>query len=83
MKRKDMVHEIISVKEISYELFKKNISTDILIHGHTHRFSNEIYQKVLFINPGSVSKPRLTKYGSVIILDLEGNPLTPEVIYLK
>ena len=78
-----MVHDIVSAKNMSYELFKKNITTDILIHGHTHKVSSEVYQKVLFINPGSVSKPRLTKFGSVIILDLEGNPLTPEVIYLK
>ena len=45
-----MVHDIMSVKDMSYELFKKNITTDILIYGHTHKMSIEVYQKTLFIN---------------------------------
>ena len=30
----------------------KNKNTDIVIHGHTHRYRNEIKNGVLFFNPG-------------------------------
>jgi putative phosphoesterase len=64
-------------------LFKKNIDADIVVSGHTHAVGYELFRKVLYINPGSASKPRDRKWGTVIILDLDQEPLKPEIIEIK
>ena len=47
----------------------ENKNTNIVIHGHTHRYRNEIKNGVLFFNPGECAGIR--KGGSAIgILDL-------------
>ena len=40
-----LIHDIGSVKRFSFEMFKNNQDADIIIHGHTHRPSAEIFQK--------------------------------------
>ena len=82
-KRICLVHDIIKPKYFSYQLFKKDIEVDIVIHGHTHIASTEFFRHVLYINPGSVSKPRSRPYGTVAILDLNKLPLKPVFIEIK
>jgi len=76
-------HDIVRPKYFSYQLFKKEIDADIVIFGHTHVAGFEVYRDVLYVNPGSASKPRDRKRGTVIILDLNQNPLDPEIIEIK
>jgi putative phosphoesterase len=76
-------HDIIKPKYFSYQLFKKNIDADIVISGHTHVAGYELYRNVLYINPGSASKSRDRKWGTVMILDLDQKPLKPLLIELK
>jgi len=76
-------HDIIKPKYFSYQLFKKNIDADIVVSGHTHAAGYEVFRDVLYINPGSASKPRDRKLGTVVILDLDQESLTPEIIEIK
>ena len=77
-----LVHDILRPEYFSFQLFKKNLSVDVVIHGHTHVAGYKFYRDVLYINPGSVSKPRQRKKGTVAILDLDKQPLRPEIIEL-
>ncbi len=48
----------------------QNQSTNIVIHGHTHRYRNEIKNGVLFFNPGESAGMRRGN-NAIGILDLE------------
>jgi putative phosphoesterase len=78
-----LVHDIGSVKNFCYELFKNGKKADIVIFGHMHKPSYEVYQKTTFINPGSASYPRNHKNGTVAIIDLDGNSISHRFIDLK
>ena len=73
-----LIHDIVKPKYFSYQLFKKDIEVDIVIHGHTHITDAEFYRNVLYINPGSASKPRARQLGTVAILDLNKSKLKPD-----
>ena len=66
-----------------FQLFKKNIEVDIVISGHTHVTSYEMFRGISYINPGSAVKPRGRKFGTVSILDLADINLRPEIIEIK
>jgi putative phosphoesterase len=76
-------HDIVKPKYFSYQLFKKEIDADIVVYGHTHVAGYELYRDILYINPGSASKSRDRKWGTVMTLDLKSEPLIPEIIELK
>jgi len=76
-------HDIIKPKYFSYQLFKRGIEADIVVSGHTHAAGFEIFRDVLYVNPGSASKPRDRKRGTVMILNLDQEPLEPEIIEIK
>ena len=78
-----LVHDIGSVKNFSYELFKNRKKVDLVIFGHMHKPSFEIYQKTTFINPGSASYPRNEKYGTIAIIDLDGKSISHKFLDLK
>jgi uncharacterized protein len=78
-----LVHDIGSVKNFSYELFKTQKNADIIIHGHTHRPSYEIYQNRIFINPGSVSYPRTLSKGTIAIAEFDKNNFTHRFIEIE
>jgi putative phosphoesterase len=75
-----MIHDIINPKQFSYRLFKKSMQVDVVLSGHTHVATFEIFRDVLYINPGSVSKSKDKKYGTVAVMDLGVKPLKPEII---
>jgi len=77
-----LVHHIISEKYIRYELFRKNIKPHVVVCGHTHIPAVSTHNDILFINPGSISKPKKSAKGSVMRLDLKKHPLIPETIFL-
>ena len=66
-----LIHDIVSIKYFQFELFKKNITPDIVISGHTHLSGFEYYRNILYINPGSASRPKQSKRGSVALIRLE------------
>ena len=78
-----LVHDIGSVKNFSYELFKTNKNADIIIHGHTHRPAYERYQKIIFINPGSASYPRTLNTGTIAIAEFDKNNFSYEFIEIE
>jgi uncharacterized protein len=45
---------------------------DIVLYGHTHKYSLEYVNNTLFLNPGSVSRPR-DRNSSAAILDIDSN----------
>ena len=75
-----IIHEVVNIKLIRFELFKKNLTPDIVIYGHTHIPGHEYYQNILFINPGSASRPKMSKKGSLakIKLTKDKSLCTPE-----
>jgi putative phosphoesterase len=77
-----LTHIIGSHKTFAYELFKQNLKVEAVIHGHTHRAENVVFNKILFLNPGSVSQPRTGSRGSVGILNVKNLELNFEIIYL-
>jgi len=78
-----LIHHIISEKFVRYELFRKKIKPHVVVYGHTHIPEVSTHNEILFINPGSVSKPKKSKEGSVMVLDLTVRPLAPQLIYLS
>ncbi len=78
-----LIHDIIKPKYFSFQLFKKNIEVDIVISGHTHATSYEMFRGIYYINPGSAVKPRGRKFGTVAILDLADKKLEPEIIEIE
>lgn len=78
-----VIHDIVKPKYFSYQLFKKEINADVVVSGHTHVAGYEVYRNVLYINPGSASKSRDRKWGTVMTMDLNNEPLIPEIIELK
>jgi len=77
-----LVHDIGSIKNFSYELFKSGKKADIVIYGHTHKPTCETYQKTIFINPGSASFPRTQRFGTIAIINFDGNSFSHQFINL-
>lgn len=77
-----LIHIIGSHKTFAYELFKQNLKVDVVIHGHTHRAENVMFNNILFLNPGSISQPRSGSRGSVGILNVVKRDLNFEIIYI-
>lgn len=75
-----MIHAIRSPKSFGFELFKMKRVVNIVVYGHTHTPSKTLFNKVLFINPGSASSPRHGLKGSVAILKLENVHREVEII---
>jgi putative phosphoesterase len=77
-----LVHDIGSINNFKYELFKKNFEVDLVIYGHTHNPHFEIYKKTIFLNPGSISYPREHKSGTVVVAQLEDKKFSHQFISL-
>lgn len=76
-----LIHDIVSVKYFQFELFKKNITPGIVVSGHTHIPGFEYFHNTLYINPGSASRPKHSKLGSVALINIDGETVgTPEFI---
>ena len=77
-----LIHIIGSHKTFAYELFKQNVKVDAVIHGHTHRAEDVLFNNIRFLNPGSVSQPRSGSRGSVGILKVDKKNMSFEIIYV-
>lgn len=52
------------------DFLSKNDNIDIVLHGHTHRYRNEIIDNILFFNPGE-SAGMLQGKNAIGIIDLD------------
>ena len=77
----NIVHNLGSHKRYLFELFKMDKKADIVIHGHTHKPEDILFNNVRFINPGSPAMPRGSGQGSVVLLTL-ADEITVEFKYL-
>ena len=49
------------------------VSADVVFFGHSHLLGSELVENVLFVNPGSLLKPRGIKEKSYVIVTFESN----------
>jgi len=64
------------------ELKAKKENADIVIFGHTHTPLNIHKDGIIYLNPGSVSLPRIVDYRSLYIMNLENNNIEIDEIRL-
>lgn len=60
-------------------LKKENVK--FFIHGHTHRRRNEEKEGIIFINPGSITRPFDSSNGTYALLEIKNNDYT--IIFYK
>lgn len=67
-----------NVKRSFYKLFlrAKELNVDYVFYGHTHKYKKFEKDKITFINPGSIAKPRGQKNGSYVIINYKENKLS-------
>ena len=77
-----LTHIIGTHKTFSFDLYKQNLKVDAVIHGHTHRAENILFNRIHFFNPGSISQPRSGSRGSAGILKIVGREINFEINYI-
>ena len=55
---------------------------DVVVYGHTHRYACAGENGVLWLNPGSCSRPRLTPERTMVLMDAENGAFQLERIVL-
>ena len=55
----------------------------VIVHGHTHIPKIEWKNNVLYLNPGSAGPPRSSRPPSLALLEIEGEALSPRIVYLE
>ena len=58
----------------------KRIEPDVVVFGHTHEPYCETIGGILFLNPGSVTRPRGGHRSSLIRMTLDNGKITPKFI---
>lgn len=61
----------------------REMAANIAVFGHTHVPYCEKVGELWLLNPGSASRPRLSKSGSYICLTIEDHLLAPEICWIK
>ena len=56
---------------------------DVLLHGHTHVPRNERHGRVLFLNPGCVTRPNRGASPSVAWLEIAGGKISWNLVPLR
>jgi putative phosphoesterase len=65
-------------QENAYDKFKDD-EVDIIIFGHNHQPAIFTKNKILMLNPGSLTNKRREKWHSFIILDIEKGILDAKI----
>ncbi len=58
----------------------KRIEPDVVVFGHTHEPFSETLGGILFLNPGSVTRPRGGTQPSMVRMIIDNGKITPEFI---
>lgn len=61
----------------------QEMRADIVIFGHTHVPFCEKVGEIWLMNPGSTSRPRISKSGSFICLTADEQTMVPEICKIK
>jgi putative phosphoesterase len=64
------------------QLFVENNDYDIVIFGHSHCAKAIWYGNKLFLNPGSLTRPRDSNLGSYIILEIDNDKVNFNIFRL-
>ncbi|MBQ0064862.1 MAG: metallophosphoesterase [Firmicutes bacterium] len=59
----------------------KIFDCDIVCYGHTHITRIEEEQGILFINPGSLNRPKNGNECSYCVLDIDGDKVSPTIVF--
>ncbi len=55
---------------------------DVVVHGHTHQPEVDWRGPILFLNPGSVARPRGGSPPTLALLEIEDGRVTPTIVTL-
>ena len=62
----------------------KNLKeVDLVIYGHSHKFSNEKFDNIVYLNPGSCGRKRFSLPLSMAIVEVNLDDIIVEKIYLN
>jgi len=79
-----LLHGDVSGHRIDYdqvlELFRPE-KLQAVVFGHLHQPVEELYNEILFFNPGSLIDPRRSPYPSCGLLHLDGSEVCSEINY--
>ena len=56
---------------------------DLVIYGHSHKFSNEKFDNIVYLNPGSCGRKRFSLPLSMAIVEVNLDDIIVEKIYLN
>lgn len=56
---------------------------DLVIYGHSHNFSNEKFDNIVYLNPGSCGRKRFSLPLSMAIVEVNLDDIIVEKIYLN
>ena len=82
--KKFFVQHIINPHELEDPLRYRldDVKPDVVVFGHTHKPFCEMIGSILFLNPGSVTRPRGEFAPSFVRLFIEDKKIKPEFIQL-
>ncbi|MCD8150241.1 MAG: metallophosphatase family protein [Clostridiales bacterium] len=55
-----------------YDAGRMAAEADVIVHGHTHRYSEEVVDGRLWLNPGSCGRPRFGGEVSFAVMEIDG-----------
>lgn len=83
-------HQIFQIGELTFLMVHDQMdagklveSADIVIYGHTHRYSEKLHKGKLWINPGSCGSPRYGNLASMAVMEIKGKEYTIQKIILE
>lgn len=63
-------------------IYAKQVEAQLVVFGHTHVATLEIYDNILFFNPGSVSRPRQKRGATCGLIQLEKDIINTYILDL-
>jgi putative phosphoesterase len=60
----------------------RDLEVDVAVFGHTHTPQVFYQDDILFVNPGSLHRPRLGYQPSIALIDLSGQRPTARIVFL-
>ena len=83
-KKKFFVQHIVDPHQLEVPLRARleKVNPDVVVFGHTHKPFCEILGNILFLNPGSVTRPRGQFSPSMVRLVIKEEKITTDFIHL-
>lgn len=71
-------HVKYGLNKLYYSALEKNV--DIVFFGHTHMSHEEEYDGILFFNPGSLTRPRISANGSYGLVEISEKGIETKIL---